>query len=229
MSDYVFSRVAPRPELRFSQLEQFTRLDPYGQHQAVWQLCELPLRQVHGPTAFLFRHEWHGDLPVLYVLSHNVPVDRLGLWHIQSKPYAPQLAVGDRLHFTLRANPVVTRNGKRHDVVMDAKQQMQWQHMPPEARPALNALAYDAGTAWLTGRATQHGFALVADSLLVDGYRTHTMRRRGVAPIHVSTLDFSGVLSVTDPARCVQTLYEGLGHAKGFGCGLLLVKRVSTW
>ena len=60
----------------------------------------------------------------------------------------------------------------------------------------------------------------------MDGYRTHTVRRRGRAPICFSTLDFSGLLTVTAPEKFLSALYGGIGPAKGFGCGLLLVKRV---
>ena len=54
------------------------------------------------------------------------PEIRIGLFDLDYKPFAPVLSAGDRLGFTLRANPVVARlavpgeRGKRHDVVMDA-------------------------------------------------------------------------------------------------------------
>jgi CRISPR system Cascade subunit CasE len=225
MSEYLFSRVVPRAELSWSQVERLARLDSYGHHQAVWQLFDLPLAIAKTGTAFLFRHEWQGDFPVFYILSRNTPQDRVGLWSIQSKRYAPQLEAGDRLHFKLRVNPVVTRDGKRHDVVMDAKQRLHWKELRPEERPALNALAYEAGSIWLAGRAEKHGFTIVPASLRVDGYRTHTLYRLGRAPICFSTLDFSGVLTVIDTDKFLSALYRGIGPAKGFGCGLLLVKR----
>ncbi len=31
---------------------------------------------------------------------------------------------------------------------------------------------------------------------------------------------------VIDPDRLTKALLEGVGHSKGFGCGLLLVRRV---
>jgi CRISPR system Cascade subunit CasE len=226
MSEYLLSRVAPRADLGWSQIEKFARLDSYGQHQAVWQLFDLPPAATRASIEFLFRHEWYRDLPVFYVLSRSTPQDRVGLWNIQSKPYAPQLEAGDRLHFKLRANPVVTRNGKRHDVVMDAKQRLRWKGLRPEKRPTLNTLAYEAGRDWLDSRAEKHGFAIASNRLLVDGYRPHVVHRRGGTPICFSTLDFSGVLAVVDPKKFLTTLYNGVGPAKGFGCGLLLVKRI---
>lgn len=222
MSEYLLSRLTPRTDLSFSQIETFARLDAYGQHQAVWQLFDVPPTAARASAEFLFRQEWQGDLPVFYVLSRNAPQDRTGLWHIQAKPYAPQLEVGDRLHFKLRVNPVVTRDGKRHDVVMDAKQRLRWKDLHPEERPALNALAYKTGKTWLAGRTEKHGFAIALESLLVDGYRQHEAHPRRRVPVRFSTLDFSGFLTVTDPTKFLSTLYGGLGPAKSFGCGLLL-------
>jgi CRISPR system Cascade subunit CasE len=228
LSDYFLSRVTPRADVHFSQLEAFTQLDPSGQQQTVWQLCEMPAPQEENAPALLFRRECYGDLPAFYVLSRRVPVDQAGLWQIESQPYAPQLAVGDHCYFKVRANPVVSRHGQYHDVIMEAYQQAQEQQRPSETRPTLHDLACDAGVAWMTGQAESHGFALATGGLLVENYQAYTVRRRGMAPVQISTLDFSGVFRVTDAARCTQTLYDGLGQAKGWGCGLLLVKRVVT-
>ena len=42
-------------------------------------------------------------------------------------------------------------------------------------------------------------------------------------------IEYAGVLTVTDPARMVVKLWSGeqpgLGSARGFGCGLMLVRR----
>ena len=59
------------------------------------------------------------------------------------------------------------------------------------------------------------------------GYRRHRhYKARGKRLIEYSTLDFAGILEVTDPERFQNTLFNGIGPAKGFGCGLLLVRRV---
>lgn len=226
MPEYLLSRVTPRADLGFRQLEQVARLDSYGQHQAVWRLFEDPPSTISTGTAFLFRHEWQRDLPAFYILSRHALQDRVGLWSIQSKLYAPKLAAGEQLHFKVRVNPVVTRDGKRHDVVMDAKQQRCWKEIRPEERPSLSSLAYEAGQAWLASRADKHGFACTPETLLVDSYRTHDLRRHGRAPIRFSTLDFTGMLTVTDPEKFLRTIYSGIGPAKSFGCGLVLVRRV---
>jgi CRISPR system Cascade subunit CasE len=40
-----------------------------------------------------------------------------------------------------------------------------------------------------------------------------------------STLTFQGVLTVEDPAQFLAAVLRGFGAAKGFGCGLMLIRR----
>jgi CRISPR system Cascade subunit CasE len=39
-------------------------------------------------------------------------------------------------------------------------------------------------------------------------------------------LDFEGRLKIVDADRFKQALFEGIGSAKAFGCGLMLVRRI---
>ncbi len=57
-----------------------------------------------------------------------------------------------------------------------------------------------------------------------DGY--HTWQKHGAKSIKLSMLDLEGFLMVVDPKAFAEALYNGVGPAKGFGCGLLLVRRV---
>jgi CRISPR system Cascade subunit CasE len=41
----------------------------------------------------------------------------------------------------------------------------------------------------------------------------------------IAVLEFAGVLTVRDPARFLAALAQGFGHAKAFGCGLMLIRR----
>ncbi|MGH8457964.1 MAG: type I-E CRISPR-associated protein Cas6/Cse3/CasE [Nevskiales bacterium] len=45
---------------------------------------------------------------------------------------------------------------------------------------------------------------------------------------HYSTVDFSGVLTIVNPESFGKALFAGIGCAKAFGCGLMLVKLVSS-
>ncbi|EQD57822.1 CRISPR-associated Cse3 family protein [mine drainage metagenome] len=167
---------------------------------------------------------------MFYVLSRRQPQDQAGLWRVESKKYKPDIHASDRLSFKLRVNPTVARpnakgeNSKRHDVVMDAKKQMGWKELPDNSRPTLAHVAYEAGACWLRDREERLGCTVANDSLRVDGYRT--WRQHGRKNIELSTLDFDGDLVVNDQPRFLEALLLGVGRAKGFGCGLLLVRRL---
>ncbi len=250
-ASYRLSRMTPRHGLDFRDLVALGGLDPYGQHQLVWKFFDLPREQKPTQVPFLFRAELQDGLPLLYVLSRTEPRDDSGKWRIQSKDYRPALAMGDRLAFKLRANPTVARLGdvvlgrdgapklrtsglkagqpkhrsKRHDVVMDAKQRMDWKALPPDERPSLAHLAYEAGAGWLREREERLGCRFNPASLRVDGYRTHRMnRKRGIS---LSMVDFEGEMQVTDLERFTPILFNGVGPAKAFGCGLMLVRRIT--
>ena len=44
--------------------------------------------------------------------------------------------------------------------------------------------------------------------------------------LQFTTVDFGGQLTVTDGRAFATALVGGIGHAKAFGCGLLLVRPV---
>jgi CRISPR system Cascade subunit CasE len=204
--------------------------DAYALHQAVWGLfADDPDRR----RDFLFRREEDAPGLLFLVVSRRPPQDDTGRWRIEAKEYAPKLAKGDRLHFRLRANPV--RTGKnandkqaRFDVVMDAKTALRRQGVPREKWPSQAALAYEAGSRWLSARGERLGFTPDPARLRVEGYRQLAFdkgRDGGRQRVSIATLDFEGLLTVTDPERLTRTLFEGVGPGKSFGCGLLLVRR----
>jgi CRISPR system Cascade subunit CasE len=224
------SRVTSRPDINYRQLVGLGALDPYGQHQVLWKLFEVAQEERTERAEFLFRTEKKDGLPVFYVLSKRQPRDSMGLWNIESKPYQPEIKVSNRLAFKLRVNPVVTREGeggsrsKRHDVVMDAKHQMNWKSLPEGQRPTLSYLAQKAGETWLRARAERLGCRFDDATLRADGYRN--WRKHRAKSMELSMLDLEGCLTVADPERFTDALCKGVGPAKGFGCGLLLVRRV---
>jgi len=72
----------------------------------------------------------------------------------------------------------------------------------------------------LMSRASSRGFSVDTTSLSVDGYEQHREDGR----LTFSTVDFTGILTVQDAGRFSQALFNGVGHAKAFGCGLLLIR-----
>ena len=55
----------------------------------------------------------------------------------------------------------------------------------------------------------------------------YSQERTAVKGIRYSTVDFQGLLQITDPQRFKAMLFKGLGPSKAFGCGLMLVRRAA--
>jgi len=96
---------------------------------------------------------------------------------------------------------------------------------------ALKARMDKALETWFTGRSERLGFALVRDNFKgrlkfqAEGYQWHALPRKGKVA-GFSSVDFEGVVEVTDGELFAKALFDGIGPAKGFGCGLMLVRRV---
>jgi CRISPR system Cascade subunit CasE len=130
--------------------------------------------------------------------------DRLGL---------NTLKAGQRFRFRLRANPCVTRSGKR-----------------------LGLLRSEEQKEWITRKGLHHGFALpqrasfdLSGSLpeLVDVRITQEQMLRGNQragnAVRIFSVLYDGILTVTDPDNFKRALQTGIGHGKVMGLGLLSV------
>jgi CRISPR system Cascade subunit CasE len=193
---------------------------------------------------FLYRSEGQAENLVFYTLSKRPPEDASGLWLVdEPKPFMPRLSRGQILEFSLRANPVRRslanpdaqvrgrierrsdkhRNSsdQKHDVVMLEKRRLSLAGMPV---PGEAELVQQQGEQWLRQRA----IGVEWREVRADGYQQHRVWRRGSSATF-STIEFSGLLEVTDPALMIEKLWAGpspgLGSARGFGCGLMLVRR----
>jgi CRISPR system Cascade subunit CasE len=174
---------------------------------------------------FIYRHEPQRNTPAYYIVSKRQPVDNDHLWKIETKDYAPVLTTGQRFAFLLRVNPVITRNGRRHDVVMHEKHEINYKKMDRKTRPSSQEMVEKAGIKWIQSRAEFSGFSLDDTAIRIDGYQPHTSgRKRGSKEIRYSTMDFRGILTITDPEAFKKTIMQGIGKAKAFGCGLMLIR-----
>ncbi|MES9861951.1 MAG: type I-E CRISPR-associated protein Cas6/Cse3/CasE [Candidatus Thiodiazotropha sp. LLP2] len=212
------------------QLAREICADGYREHQQLWKLFE---SASDVKRDFLFRRErYSGTSFRFYILSERKPYSDNRLWHIETKEFRPVIHTGQQLAFVLRVNPVVTRrdeNGKqqRHDVVMDLKHQQQYKELSESDRPAMTQLIQEAGVRWLEARAERYGFSFNKRGVSIEGYTQHISRKRKQkTPIRYSTLDVSGLLTVEDVGLFQQSLQKGIGAAKAFGCGLMLVRKV---
>lgn len=131
------------------------------------------------------------------------------------------LAPGQTFRFRLRANPCVTRNGKRLGLIQPDEQKR-----------------------WLKDQGVRHGFALPEPTTL-DYFEFHKSTGRGHGDfrttheqmltgrqhsgnhIRIYSVLYEGGLTVTDPARFKEALAAGIGHGKVMGLGLLSVAPIS--
>lgn len=239
---YFLCKITPKPDLSFRQIIKIGDLDPYGQHQTIWKLFDLPRQEKKEKADFMFRFETDkkNKLPLFYVLScKQPPRDLEGIWDIEFKEYNPDIREGDRLAFNVRVNPVITKKPsepdpnpkkrKRHDIVMEAKTRLKNEGIPKEDWPHINEIIHSAGIEWLKVRAEKNGFIFSdgedGKEIRVEGYQIHRFFRKG-KETNFSSLDFTGTLSVINPNLFKKILFNGLGPAKAFGCGLMLVRRI---
>jgi CRISPR system Cascade subunit CasE len=215
-------------------------------HRLIWSLSARD--GVSAERDFLWREDADG---VFYTLSSRPPPLEHPLFEVDPpKAFAPELAPGDRLRFALRANPTVSRSldslrivnrdpnaVPRRRTAHDDVVMRELHSLPREARAEARVAAIaSAGRRWLGAQASKKGFMLTTGTsdhgdspeypLCIDRYRVLSAPKRGgAAPMRIALLDFEGILVVTDPIRFLTALKEGIGRAKAFGCGLMLIAR----
>ncbi|GFM37359.1 type I-E CRISPR-associated protein Cas6/Cse3/CasE [Desulfovibrio psychrotolerans] len=204
----------------------------YDTHRLLWNLfADRPDRK----RDFLFREQ--DDPHTFLTVSHRQPHDAEGWWTTQIKPYAPKLQQGEGIAFSLRANAVVKRNidGKqrRFDVMQDARIRLQERQPGIDASdlPVRAGLAQSAGMEWLLKRQQELGLSIDPGCVQVDGCRVERFIKRNPHAgrshtISLGIMDMQGTAQVEDPQKLLRVLFQGVGPAKGFGCGLLLVRRL---
>ena len=203
--------------------------DGYQAHRLIWNLYA---DSNDRKRDFLYRQEGDGSRPFFYAVSERFPIDKTGMWQIDSKIYSPKLLKGQLLSFIIRVNPVRAKRDEqnklhRHDVVMDAKTDIDKHENGTDENISLAGIVQEEGTKWLEMRSEKYGFSIDHNHIRADGYQQHVVhKRKTTSPIRFSTLDIGGVLTVIEPELFVKVLYKGIGPAKGFGCGMMMVKKL---
>ena len=200
--------------------------DPYQLHSTLCRAFSVPDKKC-TEGEFLWRCEPETDpagYPRILVQSLRTP-DWTGIgvkgWLAKADPgidlkdrlKLDSLKVGQHFRFRLRANPCVTRNGKR-----------------------LGLLRLEEQEKWIERKGKLHGFSLPQ---LASFYLPETSRKRvdvsisqeqmlrgnqhsGNA-IRIFSVLYDGILIVTEPDSFRNVLQAGIGHGKAMGLGLLSV------
>lgn len=205
--------------------------DVYALHQAVMVL----FAEYTSPGRVLFRAEPSSSGGIVLVQSMVEPraggltmgLEPMGL--PKSVDLSSAFKAGDRLKFRLVAAPM-----KRPILPPEAPPE---DAEKPRNRIPLNQHAEQL--AWLTRKAEKHGFSLVSQAPQQEwiGFSdvecpSVTITKMGDMKgkkndnlITVRPVRFDGLLQVTDPELFYRAIVSGIGPAKGFGMGLLSLKK----
>lgn len=197
---------------------EFAR-NPYNLHRQLWKLFpgegkETRSNGEESRQGFLFRIEENstGRPARLLVQSRRIPEAASGVVLIGTREIQPQPVTGQRLAFILTANPVKTIT----DVQRDAKQGKK------SEKCRVPLIKEEDQCEWIARKLASAG-EIEAVNVLPHAPIYFRKGNRGGKLISAT---FEGVLRVSDQTRMAELLENGLGHAKAFGCGLLLVRRV---
>ncbi len=96
---------------------------------------------------------------------------------------------------------------------------------------AIKASIDDALEKWMIRQGERNGFSLTKDDsnqykLQKSAYRWHSIKAEKEKKSGFSSVDFLGDLEITDVDNFTRALFGGIGRAKAFGCGLMLIRRI---
>jgi CRISPR system Cascade subunit CasE len=220
MTGYLLSKATLAPQAQSLAALLAEAGAPDGGHRLVWTLFS---RELEDKRDFLYRAI---DERTFLILSNRPPADPHGLWSIETKLYAPEPRAGEHYSFILRANPAVKpwkgtgAGARRADAIMHAKK---------AARS--EGLAWDreaeavAANCWLFAREAHLGVRFDREAVAATAYRQIRVARRAAGPVRFSSVDYEGRFEVVDKDRLYAALVTGIGKAKAFGNGLMLIRR----
>lgn len=208
-------------------------LDNYAWHRKLWDCFpDLPDAQ----RDFLTRIDPLEGEYRLWVLSCTKPV--CPRWCPSDGFSVRQIAESFLSHrhyaFDLKANPVkavVERDGNGKPLLLPNGKRKRGKRVPLVKQDELREWLIRKGTVRCrdpkSGEDIPGGFRIVEErpleiSAMVENY----FRKKEHSAYH-GGVQFRGILEVTDQERFMQTYQSGIGSAKGFGFGLLLLAPVN--
>lgn len=170
--------------------------NPYNLHKAIWKTFPCKDEQ---PRDFLFRAECRNDNILVLMLSASGPVETNDI-ELKTKKIEVDFKEGEKYIFSLRANPIKRLLKERRRV-------------PLVQEDVLNE--------WLKRKF--EGAAQVIESMPlacrdIDFYKGDKWGKLRV-------VDFQGVIKCENPMNLRGLFTGGIGPAKAFGCGMLLLKK----
>ena len=182
--------------------------DVYDWHKLVWKAFPGKNGQARN---FLTRLDRQRDGFRLLIVSESSPVapsdwpHELPAW--QTKLVSDEFFRFKRYLFQLRANPTKRDSASRKRLPLKTDEEL---------------------SAWIIRKAQQSGFVINNETVRVikEGREWFQIEKRNTAGFHHS-VDFSGTLVVTDSAKFQTAFEQGIGSAKAFGFGMLMLSPLS--
>lgn len=211
-------------------------------HRMMWSLFP-DMKEEQEGRPFLWREEQRGRF---IILSRQQPSANSLMEVSDTREFSPDISPMESLNFRLRANPTIARKtagarGVRSDIVMNAIKEL-----PKAERARLRnhelgwgeneqgyTLPMKAPRDWLDRQGQLKGFtiekamALSYQVLRVPHENRGDKKRKNAPLMTFGIIDFEGTLKVENPEKFIEALCAGIGRAKAFGCGLMLIKRAS--
>ena len=185
--------------------------DDYAAHKTSWELFP------NCPNAkrnFLTRLLLESDDISFFVLS-EIPPHR-PVWcpeiFFGTKRVSASFLDHSTYRFDLFANPTKMTHPERKDTL-------------GKNGKRLALLKEEEQRAWFDRKAVANGFIVDFDSLRVAKPINRYFYKNGIRGNHIG-VRFTGVLSVTDKDLFAKAFSHGIGTAKGFGFGMLMIQPI---
>ena len=178
-------------------------VNPYEIHRELWKVFPgMPLAQ--RPFLFRWTKGKRGD-PLRVLMLSSVEPDGIGLFAaftlLRKREFNPCFRQGQMLRFMLRANPVKCLSGERCRVpLIKEEEQVEWLKRK------------------LSGAAELLDAQPVANDIMY-------FRKKKERPGKIVAVTYGGILRVQSPEGLMGMISNGIGPAKSFGCGMLMVAR----
>ena len=216
-------RLQQMTEKDIIEFQSFLAKGIYGYHQLLWKLFA-----GQQPRQFVFRHSVDKQgLNEFYLLSAVEPKPSR-FFDIQTKAFQPKLQSGQLLGYQLRVNPTVCIKDRQHDVLMNAKKNAKDQGIKEDSQQ-LKQRMEQAAHSWLSDKERLARWGFQVETAEISDYRQHRCLKKIANDRHYirfSSVDFQGILRITDSERFLQQYAKGFGRAKAFGCGLMLIRPI---
>lgn len=131
---------------------------------------------------------------------------------VEVKSFELRLTTGGCYQFRLLANPTQRIKGQETTPELGRE----------DAGKRVGLIREDQQLAWLVRKGKLHGFCPLKVQVTRLGFlRGQKAKDEETSSLKIFTVQFDGLLEVTDADRMISTVERGIGTAKSLGCGLL--------